>query len=153
MSSSMFCRYDLRTTDPDAARRFYRDVLGWELVVGESQAAPPPIAVWLLHEQARARGAPAHWLGAIGVTDVEASVRRLLELGSERLGPTVQARDGSTYATLRDPGGAVVALRSSGEKPRSAAVAWHQLHTRDVERSWSVYSGLFGWKHTQTVDV
>jgi predicted enzyme related to lactoylglutathione lyase len=32
-------------------------------------------------------------------------------------------------------------------------VAWHQLHTKDVDRAWAVYSDLFGWAHTQTFDV
>src|SRR6185295_17780185 len=65
MTIHTFARYDLRTTDPGAAR----------------------LAVWQLHEQARARGAPAHWLGNVGVTDVDATLRRWLALGAEPLGP------------------------------------------------------------------
>jgi predicted enzyme related to lactoylglutathione lyase len=151
--TSMFCRYDLRTTDPDAAQAFYSDVVGLDLTPGPSQDEPSMLAVWLLHEQARARGAPAHWLGQLGVGDLDATVRRLVELGGERLGPTVQAKDGTAYATLRDPGGAVVAVRASTEKPRGAPVAWHQLHTRDLDRAWAAYSELFGWTHTETLDV
>lgn len=111
------------------------------------------LAVWPLHEQARARGAPPHWLGQLGVTDVEATVGRLVELGSERLGPVVRARDGAEFAIVRDPLGAVVAVRASTRSPRRAPVAWHQLHTRDLERSWAVYSALFGWTHTGTHEV
>jgi predicted enzyme related to lactoylglutathione lyase len=111
------------------------------------------LRVWPLHEQARARGVPAHWLGAIGVADVEASAQRLLELGSERLGPTVQASDGTSYATLRDPSGAVVAVRATARRPTGAPVAWHHLHTTDLDRAWAVYSELFGWTHTGTLDA
>ncbi len=156
----MFCRYDLRTTDPDAARSFYADVVGLDILPGTPAGpdAPPGgepsmLAVWLLHEQARARGVPAHWLGHIGVTDVEATVARLLEVGSERLGPTGRASDGTVYAHLRDPGGAVVAVRADTRRPGGSPVAWHQLHTRDADRAWAVYSELFGWTRTETLDV
>ena len=149
----MFCRYDLRTTDPDAARSFYSDVVGLDFTEARSSDEPSVLAVWPLHEQARARGAPAHWLGHIGVADVEAMVHRLLALGSERLGPTVRANDGTAFAALRDPLGAVVAVRESTRRPRRAPVVWHQLHTRDLDRSWAVYSELFGWTHTETRDV
>jgi predicted enzyme related to lactoylglutathione lyase len=84
------------------------------------------------------------------VTDLDATVRRLVELGSDRLGPTVHVRDGTSYATLRDPEGAVVSVRESTESTRAGRIAWHQLHTKDAERSWAVYAELFGWEHTET---
>jgi len=151
--TSMFCRYDLRTTDADAAREFYSDVVGLDFTEGHSPEPSSMLAVWPLHEQARARGAPAHWLGQLGVADLEATVHRLVELGSERLGPTVRANDGTTYATLRDPTGAVVAVRGSTQKPRGAPIALHLLHTPDLDRAWAAYSELFGWTHTETLDV
>lgn len=153
MTSSAFFRYDLRTTDPDAARIFYSEAVGLDFTEAPSSVEPSPIAVWLLHEQARARGAPPHWLGAIGVTDLDATVARLLALGSERLGPTVTANDGTAYATLRDPSGAVVAVRASTRRPRRSPVGWHHHHTRDLDRAWTAYSELFGWTHAGTIDV
>jgi predicted enzyme related to lactoylglutathione lyase len=153
MTSRQFFRYDLRTTDPDAARSFYSEAVGLDFTEASPPEAPSSLGVWSLHEQARARGAPAHWLGHVGVTDVDATVRRLLELGSERLGPTVRANDGASYATVRDSSGAVVAVRASARRPRRAPVAWHQLHTRDLDRAWAEYSELFGWRQTETLDV
>jgi predicted enzyme related to lactoylglutathione lyase len=148
---SIFCRYDLRTTDPDAARAFYSEVVGLDF--DGSPDEPSVLGAWLLHEQARARGAPPHWLGQIGVTDLDATLARLLELGAERLGPTVHPSDRAPYAALRDPGGAVVAVGANPRRPRRAPVAWHHLHTRDLDRSWVVYSELFGWTHTETFNV
>lgn len=152
MTRSVFCRYSLRTTDPDAARAFYSEVVGLNLPPGGSEDASL-LEVWLLHERARSRGAPAHWLGHIGVTDVEATVARLVEHGSERLGPTVVTNDGTAYATFRDPFGAVVAVRASAQAPAHLPVTWHQLHTTDLDRAWAIYAELFGWKHTETLDV
>jgi predicted enzyme related to lactoylglutathione lyase len=151
MTGSVFCRYDLRTTDPDAARAFYSEVVGLDFAGLPDQ--PSVLGAWLLHEQARARGAPPHWLGQIGVTDLDATLARLLDLGAERLGPTVHPTDRASYAALRDPGGAVVAVSANPPKPRRAPVAWHHLHTRDLARSWAIYSELFGWAHTETFNV
>jgi predicted enzyme related to lactoylglutathione lyase len=153
MTSSVFCRYDLRTTDPDAARGFYSDAVGLDFTEAPSAGDNSMLAVWPLHEQARARGAPPHWLGQIGVTDVDATVRRLVELGAERLGPTLRAKDGIPFAMLRDPFGAVVAVRASTQRPGRAPVAWHQLHTKDLDGAWAVYAELFGWTHTETLDI
>lgn len=149
MIPRMFCRYDLRTTDPDAARRFYSDVVGLDFEADETSC----LAVWPLHEQARARGAPPHWLGSVAVDDIETKLRRLVETGSERLGPSVVARDGSTFASVRDPSGAVFAVRQGARPSRSVPVAWHQLHTRDVDAAWQLYSELFGWRPTETFDA
>jgi predicted enzyme related to lactoylglutathione lyase len=148
----MFCRYALRTTDVDAARAFYAEAVGLALPAHGS-AEGSSLELWPLHEQARARGAPAHWLGLVAVADVEALAARLVALGGERLGPTVEARDGTPFATLRDPWGAVVGVRARGEHPSDRPIRWHQLHTRDVDAAWTAYAELFGWALVQTIDV
>src|SRR4051812_10288704 len=134
MMTSAFCRYDLRTTDPDAARSFYSDVVGLDFTEEGSV-----LAVWPLHEEARARGVPPHWLGQIGVTDLASTVQRLLASGSQLLGPPLlRGADGEAFAVLRDPCEAVVAVRETSRRARREPVAWHQLHTRDLERSWAL---------------
>ncbi len=147
----MFFRYSLRTTDPVAARAFYANALG--LVLPDGAAEGSVLEAWLLHERAIARGAPPHWLGQIAVDDVEVMVGRLVGLGSERLGPTVNARDGTPYATLRDPFGSVIAVRAGGGDTGESPIAWHQLHTRHLEGAWALYHELFGWAPKQTIDV
>jgi predicted enzyme related to lactoylglutathione lyase len=153
MRSSVFCRYDLRTIDPDAARIFYAEVAGLDFSEKASADEAAKIAVWPLHEQARARGAPPHWLGQIGVPELEPVVTRLVAHGSERLGPTVRTHDGTEYATVRDPLGAVVAVRADMRRPRHRPVVWHQLHTRDLDRSWGLYTELFGWTPAGSIEV
>lgn len=148
----MFFRYSLRTIDVDAARRFYAESIGLELPPNGTFDASS-LEAWPLHERARAAGVPPHWLGHIDVSDVEATADRLVALGGERLGPTVEARDGTSYATLREPLGAVIAVRARGEHGSDSPVAWHQLHTRDVERAWAIHSELFGWAAKETIDV
>src|SRR6187551_757937 len=117
MSLHPFCRYDLRTTDPDAARRFYEGTLGLSFEAPPAEEAAS-LALWPLHEQARARGVPSHWLGSVAVDDVEASSQRMLARGSEALSPLLRPADGSAYAVVRDPSGAILALRSGARLPR-----------------------------------
>jgi uncharacterized protein len=150
-SRIVFCRYVLRTTDLVAARAFYAEALGLVLPDGMSEGSR--LEAWPLHERALARGAPPHWLGQLAVDDVVATVNHLVGLGNEALGPTVQARDGTPFATLRDPFGDVIGVRACKDSANDAPVVWHQLHTRDVEGAWALYHELFGWTHKQTLDV
>jgi len=188
-----FFRYDLRTTDPDAAADFYGTVAGLKVAEGGG----PPILmsggseveherivgrVVSLPERARAAGAPAHWLGHVAVADPDGALRRLVELGGERLGPMGEDGEGRPFAAVRDPQGAVFALAStvpgengaadsehdpardessandsSRETPEPEApppiMAWHQLHTTDLEAVWVFYSELFGWRRTHTLEL
>ncbi len=117
----------------DAARAFYAAVVG---------ATPPVVRLpWA----AAARGAPAHWLGHIGVPEVGATVKRFVAEGGERLGPMQSTEDGAELAVLRDPFGSVIGVRPEIEAP-SSMVAWHQLHTHDQEQAFSFYADLFGWR-------
>src|SRR5687767_1163107 len=152
MLRRMFCRYSLRTAPVDAALRFYTEAIGLAVPRGGASEGSA-LEARPLHEQARARGVPPHWLGHVAADDLDQTVDRLVELGGERLGPTVRPSDGAPYATLRDPFGEVVAIRARGQSSSASPVRWHQLHTRDVERAWTVYAELFGWAPKGTIDV
>lgn len=137
----------LRTTDAIAARAFYAEAIGLRLPDG--MATGSALEAWPLHERALARGAPPHWLGPLAVDDVQAVADRLVGLGSEPLGPTLRAQDGTPFAMLRDPFGSLIGIRARGGSANSPVV-WHQLHTRDVDGAWALYHELFGWTHKQT---
>jgi predicted enzyme related to lactoylglutathione lyase len=131
-----FCRFDLRTTDADSARAFYREILGHDRAV-----------IWPLHEQALARGARPHWLGRIGVPDVERIAEAFVDRGAMRYGPTQTMADGGQFAVLRDPGGAVVAVGTPpATTDASVDVVWHVLNTNDVARATANYCELLGWE-------
>lgn len=147
----MFSRYVLRTIEVESARGFYERAVG--LVLPEGGVAETSLEAWPLHERARSAGAPPHWLGHLEVDDLENAVRDMVAIGAEPLGPTVHAAGGVAWATVRDPSGAVVALRARGQAPPDRPVAWHQLHTRDLERAWPAYAKVAGWRDAGTIDV
>lgn len=135
MSHSRFCRYELRTTDVDAACAFYDAVVG-----GRGDG------IVLLPDAARARGAPAHWLGYVGVDDVDATAARFVARGAMRLGPP-----GAPVAILRAAGGEILALRG-GVATSQACIVSHLLHTDGALRSATDYAELLGWSIGAPVD-
>jgi predicted enzyme related to lactoylglutathione lyase len=137
-----FCRFELRTTDVAAARAFYSALLG----EGGMDIVPLPA-------EAAARGARAHWLGHLGVEEVERTARAFVELGAARLGPTRPTSGGGEVAIVRDPGGAVVALATPPPVPVRDDVVWHLLNTSDLERCIASYRELFGWHFTERLEL
>lgn len=137
-----FCRFELRTTNVAASRAFYAAVLG---DVGAD--------IVMLPAEAAARGARPHWLGHIGVDDVERAADALVERGATRLGPTRPTADGGVVAIVRDPGNAVVALTTPPAAPARADVIWHGLNTTDLARATASYCELFGWQVTDRLEL
>jgi predicted enzyme related to lactoylglutathione lyase len=145
MSASRFCRYELRTIDVNAARDFYERVLGPEIWTDDVTVVPLP-------ERARARGAPSHWLGHIGVGEVDAMAERIVAAGGQRLGDTQRAADGSLRAPVRDPFGAPVAVSSATGRVARATVEWHLLNVHDHRKAFALYAELFDWTALEARD-
>ena len=137
-----FCPYHLRTTDVAAARGFYSALIELDDGAVDIAALPP---------EARARGAPPHWLGHLGVPDLETAVAAFVAGGATRLGPSRPAAGGGDVAIVRDPGGAVVALTTS-RAPATDAV-WPVLNTPDFARTAAAYRDMFGWQLTNEIDL
>ena len=138
MITQRFCRFELRTTAVAEAGAFYEAVLGHR---GDGIVELPAAAA--------ARGAPAHWLGFIGVGEIgaDAVAARLVARGAMRLGP----QTGETVL-LRDPGGAVLAVRT-GQERSCAGVVWHHLNTEGATRAVENYADVFGWSPAEPVDL
>lgn len=137
-----FVRYRLRTTDPAAALAFYRRILG-------AAVEHPCIEIGTLPQRARARGAPAHWLGHVAVADVGAAVDAFLSEGAARLGPPAPGRSEGAPVVLRDPFGAVLALDVARPDPGATEpppVVWHALAVNDAGRAFGLYTRTLGWK-------
>ncbi|MEZ4428745.1 MAG: hypothetical protein R3A51_13765 [Nannocystaceae bacterium] len=138
-----FTRIVHRAHDVDAARAFYAAVLG------EEPAAQ--LEVVLVPKAAAARGAPAHWLGAIGVDDVDDALAQLCARGATQLGPRCDDGRG-VFVTVRDGGGALLALTSTATAS-GPAVAWSHLDARDAAATFAGYAAIFGWRTTGRLDL
>jgi uncharacterized protein len=158
-----FVWYELMTTDREVAKAFYPSVVGW----GARDASVPgpayslftigdaPVAGLMnLPEEARRTGAAPHWIGYVGVDDVDAAVDRVRELGGAVYAPPTDVPDISRFSVVADPQMATLALvtgRRSGQAHAGGLgtrgrVGWHELLAADWEKAFSFYGKLFGWQ-------
>jgi hypothetical protein len=165
-----FVWYDLMTTDVQAATAFYTKVAGWgtqdfdmgpsgnyqmwtvggAMIGGVVQLTPemgPP-------------GTPPHWMGSVGVPNVDDAAMQAESLGGRVLVPPTDIPDIGRYAVIADPQGAVIGLYASlqpeapGEfAPKVGEFSWHELATSDREAAFSFYSALFGWERMGEFDM
>ena len=173
VSRGRFVWYDLMTPDPDAAAEFYSKVAGWGSMPWDGGETPDggPYMMWTagekaiggrakLPEEAKAMGAPPHWLAYVTVPDTEAVVERTKASGGSVLMPATTMEKVGTFAVLQDPQGAVFTPFTPAEGPGGEVEAaevgqfsWHELYTTDSEAAFEFYSEIFGWKKTDAMDM
>lgn len=167
-----FVWYELLTTDPDAAEKFYTDVVGWNAAPFDD--APMPYTMWLkgettdtavggvmeLPEQARERGVPPHWMGYVAVPDVDAASVQAKKLGGRVIMEPDDIPNVGRFAILADPqGAAITAFKGSQEmspehkEPGPGDFSWHELATTDHEAAFDFYTDLFGWEKQEAMDM
>lgn len=160
-----FVWFDLLTTDIEAAKAFYSEVVGWRTSRWEEggydllHAGDKDIGgLMTLPEEARQAGAPPHWMGYVGCEDVDATLARAKNLGGSVILPGTDIPNIGRFAILADPQGATFAIYSSprhGQAPDTHAVGrfgWAELNSTDWKAAWAFYSELFGWKELQSMD-
>lgn len=162
-----FVWYELMTTDTDAAKRFYGDVVGWGAQPFEG--APIPYTMWTkgetpvggVMEIPAEQDHPPAWMAHVAVDDVDATAARAEALGATILAGPESVPDVGRWVVLRDPQGAVIAAfrgeqemegAPSGE-PGPGDVSWHELATTDHEAAFEFYSELFGWEKQEAMDM
>ena len=162
-SHGCFVWYELTTTDAEAAKAFYADVVGW----GLRDASMPGAAYTLftagdvaiagltgLPAEARRMGAQPRWMGYVGVDDVDAATDRLRRLGGAVYVPPTDVPDVSRFSIVADPQAATLALVKwldpGQEQPAALSspghVGWYELSAVDWEQAFAFYRELFGWQ-------
>ncbi len=113
---------DLTVPDADALREFYRSVVGWSSAAVDmggyddwTMSTPESgmAVAGVCHARGVNVGLPTQWLVYVTVADLDRSLTRCAELGGAVLaGPRDMGGHGR-FAVIRDPAGAVVALREA----------------------------------------
>ena len=162
-----FVWYELMTSDPDAARRFYTSLLGWKAQAWE---ADPSYTIWLngdapigglmgLPDEAAREGASPFWVGYVAVDDADAAADRARSMGAALVRPPLDLPTVGRIIFLRDPQGAIFSVfQPEGEGMPAAApapglVSWHELATTDPDAAFRFYSDLFGWEQMGEFDM
>lgn len=150
--------------DQDRAIRFYTEVFPWQATdwsAGEGMAykmiALDPDSGIGGFMKSPAPGVPSHWLSYLSVEDVDASARRVEELGGKRMGEPFDIPGVGRICPVADPQGAPFALfAASGDDPSAhdgpGSWHWKELWTSDVQAALRFYEEAFGLKHEQFGD-
>jgi predicted enzyme related to lactoylglutathione lyase len=145
-----FIWHDLLTTDVERGKRFYTELLGWEVAPWKPGEIDYPIisSNGVMHGGFGVveDGSP-QWIGHAVVEDVAEAVAR-----AERAGGTVRGEPGGhpevgSWATIVDPqGGEISAFKPNYDSPAPSGVfVWDELVTPDAEAAKAFYGAVFGW--------
>ena len=165
-----FVWYELMTTDTEAAKAFYGDVVGWcatdahvpgmfyaMFTLGDVRVS----GLMNLPEEARKMGVPPCWIGYVAVDDVDAAAERVKHLGGT---VHVEPRDipnVGRFSMITDPQNAALVLFKLSnpeldhlpEPLTPGHVGWHELLATDWEKVFPFYRDLFGWSKADAVDL
>lgn len=165
--TSEFVWFELLTENASRAGKFYSHVIGWSTDVWEGGAVPYTLlqaqdgvvgGMITLPKGARKQGALPHWLGYVGVDDLDGATDKAQRLGATLLFAPTEIPDVGRFAVVTDPQGAAIALYTPladappvNTTPRPGRMIWHELVTTDVDAAWTFYEALFGWHKTETI--
>jgi predicted enzyme related to lactoylglutathione lyase len=156
-----FSWVDLQTSDQDAAKSFYSNLLGWEYdEIPMGDGATYSMAKLQDHSVAAIGGVqdesmPPHWNCYVTVESADASADRARELGATVLAEPFDVFDAGRMAAFADPQGAVLSVWQPNETIGAGlvnvpgALNWNDLISPDVEAAAPFYRDLFGWEVEQ----
>jgi uncharacterized protein len=149
---------ELSTTDPDAAKRFYVELFGWE---PDDQPIPGDGGVYtMLRRDGKdvaalflgREGMPTFWGSYVTVESADSAAARASDLGGTLMAEPFDVLDAGRMAVVHDPTGAVFNV---WEPHGSIGATWvngpgaitlNQLNTNDPDAAQRFYSELFGWR-------
>ena len=146
-----FVWHDHISEDPEAARAFYAELMGWEIEIWKAGEIDYPMIK--ANGQTHGGFGPAqggalpHWLGHVAVENVDEAAGRAKAAGGTVLAE-MDIPEVGRMAVTRDQQGAVLSLFTpAGDPPTSEGVfVWDELVTRDVESAKRFYGEVVGWK-------
>jgi predicted enzyme related to lactoylglutathione lyase len=113
--------YELMTTEPEAAMRFYHDVFGWEPGQSMDMGEMGPYQIFnrphgqiggIMKKPAQMANAPSNWQIYFRVPDVDAAAERIKAAGGKILNGPMDVPDGDRILNAMDPQGAAFGLHA-----------------------------------------
>lgn len=167
-----FFWYELMTSDPQGAIRFYGDVLGWTTAPfgDDLQGDPYHVitasagqmgGIMAIPAELKGHGMRPWWGGYIGSADVDADAKRLTEAGGSVKRAPEDIPGVGRFAVMGDPGGAIfMLLKGFSPEGMEAAppmanghVGWHELYSGNFAADLAFYTSQFGWGKGEAMDM
>ena len=172
-----FIWYELMTSDADAARAFYKAVVGWQIEAPASGLIDYQIiatengavaGLMPITTEMQAGGVTPAWVGYVAVDDVDAMAKSFVDGGGAVLKQPWNTPTIGRMAFVADPQGArlyimkptppagnpdMESLSFSYDKPRDGHCAWNELATSDPAAALRFYGQHFGWAKDGEMDM
>ncbi|MDN5787828.1 VOC family protein [Pseudorhodobacter sp.] len=153
--------YELMTTVPDAAQKFYGAVMGWKFdkPAGGMErdyrtfATPEGEGVGGVMKAPEGAAFAPIWAAYFGVADVDAAAAMVKSLGGSVHMDPQDIPGVGRFAFVSDPQGALFYLMRGDSDRNSTAFSmmksghccWNELVTSDQDAALAFYNKLFGW--------
>ena len=153
--TNRFCWAGCISTDTDAAKAFYTEVIGWKtetVPMGDNDATFFKAAGKQLAHLAApvADGVPSHWNNYLRVDDVDAAAKTAVANGGKQLVPGTDIPPGR-FSVVASPSGATFSLfkEASADSEHhpggTGSVHWVELHSKDVNADLAWLKSTFGY--------
>lgn len=155
---------DLATPDPEAAKEFYTQLMGWttlDISIDEESnytmlqyKGHDVAALYQMSEEQQDAGVPPHWAHYVTVSSIDEASIRAEELGGKLLMEPFDVMESGIMAVIQDPSGATLALwepkKGIGASfiNETGSFCWNELATWEPEAANEFYTRLFDWEST-----
>jgi predicted enzyme related to lactoylglutathione lyase len=153
-----FVWHNLVTGDGGAARQFYGGLFGWEFDVKDdgrySVITYQGRNLGGILDTSKDGNAPkaGHWLSAMSVANLDASLAAVDEAGGKQLEAPIDVSGVGRVVTVEDADGAVLHLLASNNgdppdvEPPVHTWLWHELLANHADRALKFYESAFGYR-------
>ena len=156
-----FCWVELTTTDAEASKSFYSQLLGWTSIdnpMGEGMVysmmqkdGKNVCGLYQMDPRMPLQDIPPHWTSYIAVENADASAEKATAAGGTILMGPADAFEAGRMAMVQDSTGAVFGMW----QPKAhigaeliyapGALGWNELNTNDTDAAAGFYASVFGW--------
>jgi predicted enzyme related to lactoylglutathione lyase len=167
---SGFIWYELLTSDPVAAAKFYGEVLGWTSADSGKPGMDYRIlsmngsgigGLMAIPAAAAKAGMKPAWLGYIQVGNVDKAILAIIAAGGAEHMPATDIPGVGRIAMVADPQGANIYIMKPEGSGTSTAFSpgvpghggWHELHAKDGASALDFYCKQFGWRKSSEMDM
>ena len=163
-----FCWIELGTTDQQAAKKFYGDLLGWtplDFPMGPDDFytifnldGRNTSAAYTLKPEMISQGVPPHWMLYMAVASADDTAAKAVPAGGKLIAGPFDVMTFGRMAVLQDPAGASFSLwqpmshKGIGIAGVPGTLCWADLNTPDPAGATKFYQELFGWQFTPGED-